>query len=994
LPAISPYVGWWLLLALLLLCLLAALAWYIRQVSLRRMPVPLFFLAALLFHLLFAGGLFFVAVDSELAARAKKLWEDAVMTEVATTSPQTEQPSYEKVADLDKVETVETEAVARQESNAPQVELSPEMLARAIPLEAARDLAPHEKIFIEPEPAKSVRSEPQLARRSLAPIEIETTVPVEQPQAPQPDRARAAPPAEDVAIAKSPSPVATDVPLNSQSTQMQSSAPSETASQRVAPNPTPTAGSAGDPALARAAPLLEPVDAPQVAVEGVASEAAETPSPSSPRENIALDRAAAALQSNVPAVVTTSAVPRPRAMKEIDATAEKITASSPAGSEHALTLARADTALPQSAAETIDVDSSQQAPSTGEAKPQPTESVSVARSSTVVDVNVADMAVGARPTSAPSSTPNEIVREVGDVTIKSALPLSSPLASRSLASAAINDEAVPIETADSPPAPTSEGPRDGSPDVESLAVAVNRAAAGEIAPARLSAGKSAGSTTPVAGPTSSVAAKTAGSTSPSARPLSSPLKRALPGDSPDAGAKAIAAEEIETVSIAATPSPAKDGEADGSSAAVSVARAGGLTGEFLNPAASTNTGGMPRTLARRTMLSRGESVTMPSRAANLDLGRLAMKRPVLTYAESNIGLEAMFRLRRLDAETKRDLVKAFGGSNQTLTAIARGLVWLKNHQAEDGRWSLHEFDKHGPRGKKSGGAGSVKSDVAGTGFALLPFLGDGHTHQEGKYRAVVARGVRWLVENQQESGELTSGKEGNARMYSHGVAAIALCEVYGMTRDPQLHDPAQRAIDFIVAAQHTKSGGWRYQPNQDGDTSVVGWQVMALKSAQMAGLEVPTPTLAGADRWLDGVEGRGKDRGQYRYQKGRGASPTMTAEALLCREYLGSPRSDRSVAAAADYLLAHLPRKDKDSSYYWYYGTQAMFHLQGEHWQRWNSAIQPVLLTTQEVSGPAAGTWPPKDNWERSGGRLYATSLRLLMLEVGYRHLPLYQTLD
>ena len=228
-------------------------------------------------------------------------------------------------------------------------------------------------------------------------------------------------------------------------------------------------------------------------------------------------------------------------------------------------------------------------------------------------------------------------------------------------------------------------------------------------------------------------------------------------------------------------------------------------------------------------------------------------------------------------------------------------------------------------------------------------------------------------------------------MYSHGIAAIALCEAYGMTQDPELKQAAQQALNFITAAQHS-GGGWRYKPGQPGDTSVVGWQVMALKSGEIAGLQVPQQTLAGAVRWLDSAEGKGNSRGRYGYT-GPGGSIAMTAEGLLCRQFLGSDRNDESVRPGADDLLTQLPKKGKDTSYYWYYGTQVMYHMQGEYWQQWNAAMRDLLIETQIKSGNLAGTWDATDSYEKSGGRIYATSLRLLMLEVYYRHLPLYRNL-
>jgi hypothetical protein len=121
---------------------------------------------------------------------------------------------------------------------------------------------------------------------------------------------------------------------------------------------------------------------------------------------------------------------------------------------------------------------------------------------------------------------------------------------------------------------------------------------------------------------------------------------------------------------------------------------------------------------------------------------------------------------------------------------------------------------------------------------------------------------------------------------------------------------------------------------------------------------------------------------------------TMSAEALLCHQYLDMPRHDPTLEAGARYLRTVLPRPRKESSYYWYYGTQVMFHLQGDDWNTWNQAMKPLLLNTQVKEGHEAGSWPPEDQWDRPGGRLLATSLRVLILEVYFRHLPLYKVAE
>ncbi len=373
-----------------------------------------------------------------------------------------------------------------------------------------------------------------------------------------------------------------------------------------------------------------------------------------------------------------------------------------------------------------------------------------------------------------------------------------------------------------------------------------------------------------------------------------------------------------------------------------------------------------------------------SRSTSL-ISRRPARAPTTLYAEDSIGMASMMKLRQVNEDEKEDLIEAFGGDEDTLQSLRGGLAWIVKQQQGDGRWSLNKFADNQSRGQ-----GKSQSDTAGTALALLPLLGDGNTPTNGPYSGHVRKGIDWLISRQKADGDLYVGGSSNTHMYSHGMATIALCEAYGMTRDPQLREPAQKAVNFIVAAQHEK-GGWRYTPGQEGDTSVFGWQIMALKSAQMAELHVPPETFDKAKKWLATSQ---KNKAEYGYQRGGGNTPAMTAEGMLCYQYLGASRSDPRLHEGAKYLLKHLPQKGKDTSYCWYYGNQTMYHLQGDYWKQWNDAMKDTLLGTQLKDGPMAGSWDPKDKWETSGGRIYSTSLRVLMLEVYYRHLPLYQVLE
>jgi hypothetical protein len=376
------------------------------------------------------------------------------------------------------------------------------------------------------------------------------------------------------------------------------------------------------------------------------------------------------------------------------------------------------------------------------------------------------------------------------------------------------------------------------------------------------------------------------------------------------------------------------------------------------------------------------------------LDRRRAKASRVAMAKDNVGLRALFTLRQGD--TRRKYIKLFGGSDESEEAVNRGLVWLAAHQFKDGHWSLDRFQEC-CKGKhpNCGGAGKVRSDTAATGMALMPFLAAGHTHNSGRYQQVVANGIGWLVAQQKANGDLlSSGDAVHAHMYSHGIASIALCEAYGMTEDPKLKAAAEKALGFIIKAQNPSTGGWRYKPGEAGDTSVVGWQMMALKSGEMAGLAVPPKTIELLGSWLRRVEANQPVGGLFGYTD-RGPRPSMTAEGLLCLQFMGVDRNDPRMRAGADYLMKHLPNRNQArTSYYWYYATQVMYHMQGKYWLAWNEPLRKTLVETQQTAGQLAGTWNPADNWETQGGRIYSTAMKLLVLEVYYRHLPLYDQLD
>ncbi|MCA9067378.1 MAG: hypothetical protein KDA84_00545, partial [Planctomycetaceae bacterium] len=316
----------------------------------------------------------------------------------------------------------------------------------------------------------------------------------------------------------------------------------------------------------------------------------------------------------------------------------------------------------------------------------------------------------------------------------------------------------------------------------------------------------------------------------------------------------------------------------------------------------------PPTLAKSMPIGK-----LPDRSKP-QLERMALK-PPSTLAELSRPAEvqemaemsAMLSLRNPD--TRKEMGDVLGNHPAEEAAVKRGLLWLAMHQNEDGSWSLHEFHKNCEKHNGTcSGAGSERSNTAATGLALLPFLASGYVPESKEYGPVVTKGLEWLLTNQKDDGRI-QGQGDNQVMYSHGIATIALCEAYAMTKEPRLGDAAKKAVNFVVKAQHQPTGGWRYNPNEPGDTSVVGWQVMALKSAEMAGIAVPHSTYQNVKRWLASVEGNRPNGGVFGYTN---ASPTpaMTAEGLLCLEFLAEARTSPRLNTGSEYLLKYLPQKD------------------------------------------------------------------------------------
>ncbi|MBI1851917.1 MAG: hypothetical protein HYR85_16390 [Planctomycetes bacterium] len=399
--------------------------------------------------------------------------------------------------------------------------------------------------------------------------------------------------------------------------------------------------------------------------------------------------------------------------------------------------------------------------------------------------------------------------------------------------------------------------------------------------------------------------------------------------------------------------------------------------------------------------------------------------------------------------------RAAGQTQGTEEAVLEGLRWLMRHQNPDGSWNPEKLIERclpeSPCVKKEDPMNPDATEGL-TGLALLAFLGAGYSNESKqtivdpilkkrvKIGDTVKKGLVWLKDHQKEDGSFSDSRE--FMMYNEALDTLALCEAYGLTRNRIWQEPAQKAVNFLVNAQRPNPSGkgmwgWRYRTRvdiekekpeafadqkaeaaykkllYDADTSVTCWVIMALKSAQLADLDVPQAALDGA---LDFVKWATPQNGDglvgYLTPEGAGGTiggpgdeydyhvATMSALGMCVRTFIEHNPSDPFLDLAAKQLLKDLPVISKDKLsidyYYWYYGSLALNQLDGpdsprktgKYWGPWNKAMQESILSLQDKTEKACskGGWITPDRWCHGTGPLYTTAINVLTLEVYYRY--------
>lgn len=374
-------------------------------------------------------------------------------------------------------------------------------------------------------------------------------------------------------------------------------------------------------------------------------------------------------------------------------------------------------------------------------------------------------------------------------------------------------------------------------------------------------------------------------------------------------------------------------------------------------------------------------------------------------APGNKGRASMVNSGRASAVASRtpggklSSIDKYGGTKESESAVKTALRWLMRHQSPDGGWRCGGFAQMCRREDTCRGKGSKAGiDPGLTGLAVLAFLSGGNHHADATdFGRAIARGVRYLLRSQEDSGRI--GPASSHEMYNHCIATLAIAEACTLAEDQALREPLRRAVDYISGAQQT-GGGWDYTAARTGrnDTSITGFAVMALKSASAAGIDVPWTTTYGMlahfhRMTTDNAEVVYSDQG---VGVGR-AGPGMIAVGALARQFLGWPADSDVLRKQYMMMRRNPPRWELltadayHNMYYWYYGTLAMFQAGGENWRHWNDNLRDMLVQRQRQKGCARGSWDPAGKWlGRVAGRVYSTAINAMNLQVYYRYLPVY----
>ena len=351
------------------------------------------------------------------------------------------------------------------------------------------------------------------------------------------------------------------------------------------------------------------------------------------------------------------------------------------------------------------------------------------------------------------------------------------------------------------------------------------------------------------------------------------------------------------------------------------------------------------------------------------------------------------------------------GDPRTEISVMKVLWWLKAHQNTDGSW------------------GNGNNTVANTAFAVLTYLAHGEypgspSPYKRDFGPTVQMAIDYLICHIQTGADNVphfSPTDGNE--YSFLIGTYALCEAYGMTKNPNCKEAAQQCLYRIIENQ-SSTGGWDYKLNKNStrdDLSFAGWAIQALKAGKMAGLHHEGMQTA-INKAVNCLKKRSYSKsGGFTYTpnaNNNGGNTGLAGVGTLAMQFLGRG-SESEVMNALDVMRDWVPAFEADKvcgkkpggspQYYCYYATQCKYQAgmkagatkaDVDAWVKWNSEMKKLYPSSiidlpekvADVNGKdhAQGYY---QNTDAHSSRPYMdTCLAALQLMVYYRYLPTTST--
>ncbi|MDO4582634.1 MAG: hypothetical protein Q4D62_00890 [Planctomycetia bacterium] len=372
---------------------------------------------------------------------------------------------------------------------------------------------------------------------------------------------------------------------------------------------------------------------------------------------------------------------------------------------------------------------------------------------------------------------------------------------------------------------------------------------------------------------------------------------------------------------------------------------------------------------------------------------------------------------------KAKMLAFYEADAKTASVIEEGLQWLGRRQLQDGSWNFNHTllrpNRPRPNSSRCENVGTMEScPNAATALALMAYLGDGKSLKDRDYRKEIMNGITYLLRKARPVSEqilrtpqdfqlalareasLVEGEHADFR--SHAWGTVAVCEFFAMTKETPYRVAAQ-ALVAHVEHQQNEDGGWPERerelnvnnmlvPKKEShrsSTIATVWNLMALRAAKDAGLEVSRRTLDNAIKYLTRkMEGLERDYKNHPQKQILATDVQEYTNLFLGLELLNEPPERPLVKLILEKTVKKPIPGDMRYSFM---TTLLARDVQGEIWENWNELMKKEYLQTQTVEKEERGSWfyPVGDESRFEGGRFYCTAMTLLILESYYRYSPL-----